>query len=325
MLGKIKNLYYTRLMKTYETIFNLLYNHKQFLTGEELAKQLGISRTAVWKAIKTLEEQGITIKTLKGKGYRWISGDLLIPETITDDTGIQVSYSKKSTSTQLDARQGMDLGNTAPMLYLAPHQTAARGRLGRQFYAQENGGVYMSLHLKPNVAINELPAYTLMVAAAVVKAISRLTGKNADIKWVNDIYLNGKKIAGILTEAITSIETGLITDVIIGVGINVKLTDIPEELKDKVSSLFENEEPTITRNQLINEIWNLFFLIPENELFKVYRDKSIVLGRQVSFSQSGKEYTGLVNDITSTGELLLTLSNGEKMSLSSGEVSLKSW
>lgn len=312
-------------MRTYETIFNLLYNHKQFLTGEELAQQLGISRTAVWKAVKTLEEQGIEIETMKGRGYRWISGDLLIPETITDSTKIPVSYSSKSASTQLDARQGMDIGNPSPMLYLAPNQTAARGRLGRKFYAQENGGIYMSLHLKPNVAVNESPTYTLMVAAAIVKSISRLTGKEADIKWVNDIYLDGKKIAGILTEAITSIETGLITDVIIGVGINFKLTDIPKDLKDKVASLFEHEEPTITRNQLISEIWNLFCTIPEQELFKVYRDKSIVLGRQVSFSLSGNDYTGLVDDITKTGGLLLTLSNEEQMSLSSGEVSLSSW
>lgn len=318
-------MYYTSLMKTYETIFEALYDKKDFITGEQLAQSLQVSRTAIWKAIKTLEDQGIQIETAKGKGYRWIAGDLMIPDRITENIGIPVSYMPKSVSTQLDAKQGMDAGNPAPMLYLAPHQTAARGRMGRQFFAQENGGIYMSLHINPHVTFDKLPTYTLMVAAATVKAIARLTGKETDIKWVNDIYLEGKKIVGILTEAVSSIETGTITDVIIGVGINFNLTTIPDELKDKVGSLFTNENPTIAKNQLISEIWKLFLTIPEHELFKVYRDKSLVLDRHVTFTQGGVDYAGVAEDITPSGGLLVTLEDGTVMELSSGEVSLSSW
>lgn len=312
-------------MKTYEKIFEALHERKDFITGEVLAQSLQVSRTAIWKAIKTLEEQGITIETSKGRGYRWLSGDLLIPDEITKKTGLPVTFAQSSASTQLDAKQGMDSGNSSPRLYLAGNQTAARGRMGRQFFAEKNGGIYMSLHIKPNIAYDQLPTYTIMVASATVRAIHRLTGKDCDIKWVNDIYLNGKKIVGILTEAVSSIETGTITDVIIGVGINFQLKEIPDDLSNKVGSLFTDEQPTITRNELISEIWQIFSTIPEHDLYKVYRDKSLVLDKHVTFTQNGEEYSGIAEDITPNGGLLVQLDNGTMMEISSGEVSLSSW
>ena len=183
----------------------------------------------------------------------------------------------------------------------------------------------MSLHIKPNVSFDSLPTYTIMVASATVRAIHRLTGKDCDIKWVNDIYLDGKKIVGILTEAVSSIETGTITDVIIGVGINFHLKNIPDELSLKVGSLFSEENPNITRNELISEIWQIFSTIPEQDLYKVYRDKSLVLDRHVTFTQNGEDYSGIAQDITPTGGLLVELDKGGLMEISSGEVSLTSW
>lgn len=312
-------------MKTYEKIFEALYEKKEFMTGEMLAQSLQVSRTAIWKAIKTLEEQGVSIETCKGKGYRWLSGDLLIPDKITQKTGLPVTFAQSSASTQLDAKQGMDRGNSSPRLYLAGNQTAARGRMGRQFFAEKNGGIYMSLHIKPNVSFDSLPTYTIMVASATVRAIHRLTGKDCDIKWVNDIYLDGKKIVGILTEAVSSIETGTITDVIIGVGINFHLKNIPDELSLKVGSLFSEKNPNITRNELISEIWQIFSTIPEQDLYKVYRDKSLVLDRHVTFTQNGEDYSGIAQDITPTGGLLVELDKGGLMEISSGEISLTSW
>lgn len=182
----------------------------------------------------------------------------------------------------------------------------------------------MSLHLKPNVPFEEIKPYTLMVASSIVKAISRLTGIETDIKWVNDIYYNGKKIAGILTEAISSVETGLITDVIIGVGINFYITDFPKAISQKAGSLFSSQ-PTITRNELITEIWKLFLTIPEKDLVKVYKEKSLVLNKQVTFSENDIEFSGLAIDITNQGHLLVKLDNGQEKLLRSGEISLSSW
>lgn len=310
-------------MKTYEKIYNYLQNKDDYISGETLAKEFELSRTAIWKAIKTLEEKGVKIDSVKKRGYKIISGDLLLPEVIAKELKIPVTINEKSESTQLDAKNNMEFDKQSH-LYLAPSQEKAKGRFGRQFFASKQGGIYMSLHLKPNVPFEEIKPYTLMVASSIVKAISRLTGIETDIKWVNDIYYNGKKIAGILTEAISSVETGLITDVIIGVGINFYITDFPKAISQKAGSLFSSQ-PTITRNELITEIWKLFLTIPEKDLVKVYKEKSLVLNKQVTFSENDIEFSGLAIDITNQGHLLVKLDNGQEKLLRSGEISLSSW
>lgn len=311
-------------MKTYEKIYQVLAQTDDFVTGEVLGKELSISRTAVWKAIQTLEGKGLVIESVKNRGYRLLSGDLFLPDEIEKATGLKIFFNEKSSSTQLDAKAGIEKGDPSPALYLAPSQKAARGRFSRQFFAPEAGGIYMSLHLHPELPFKQLPSYTLMAATSVVKAISRLTGIETDIKWVNDIYLDGKKVTGILTEAVSSIETGLITDVIIGMGINFHVTDFPEELQSKAASIF-SEKPTITRNQLISEIWNIFFNIPKEDLIKVYKEKSLVLDRQVTFVENDITYKGIATDISDTGQLIVQLEDGQEKVLNSGEISLSSW
>lgn len=311
-------------MKTYEKIYQVLAQTDDFVTGEVLGKELSISRTAVWKAIQTLEGKGLVIESVKNRGYRLLSGDLFLPDEIEKATGLKIFFNEKSSSTQLDAKAGIEKGDPSPALYLAPSQKAARGRFSRQFFAPEAGGIYMSLHLHPELPFKQLPSYTLMAATSVVKAISRLTGIETDIKWVNDIYLDGKKVTGILTEAVSSIETGLITDVIIGMGINFHVTDFPEELQSKAASIF-SEKPTITRNQLISEIWNIFFNIPKEDLIKVYKEKSLVLDRQVTFVENDITYKGIATDISDTGQLIVQLEDDQEKVLNSGEISLSSW
>ena len=312
-------------MKTYEHVYEILSKSPGFVTGESLAKNLGVSRTAIWKAIQTLQEQGVVITSVRKKGYRLEKGDILLPQEISNQLKIPVYFNSNSTSTQLDAKHGMEKQNPVPALYLASNQGAAKGRFERHFYTSPNGGIYMSIHLKPNCHYSELPPYTMMVAASIVKAIQRLTDIDTDIKWVNDIYLNNKKMAGVLTEAISSIESGRITDVIIGVGLNFSISGFPKELATKATSLFQNEHPTITRNQLISEIWRLFLTIPTTDLVKVYKEKSLVLDKQVTFEQAGKTYTGVAKEIGDKGQLLVLTDDGQEKWLSAGEVSLTSW
>ena len=305
-------------MKTYERVYEILAKSPDFVTGESLAKELGISRTAIWKAIQSLQDQGVVITSVRKK-------DILLSQEISKQLNFPVYFNPDSTSTQLDAKHGMERQDPAPSLYLASNQGSAKGRFERHFHTSPHGGIYMSIHLKPNCHFSELPPYTMMVAASIVKAIQRLTGIDTDIKWVNDIYLNNKKIAGILTEAISSIESGCITDVIIGVGLNFSISDFPEEIATKATSLFQNERPTITRNQLISEIWKLFLTIPTTDLVKVYKEKSLVLDKQVTFEQSGKAYSGIAKEIGDKGQLLVLTDDGQEKWLSAGEVSLTSW
>lgn len=315
---------YTIAMKTTEIIYDILSQHSSGISGEAIAKQLNISRTSVWKAIKSLESQGLVIESSKQNGYRLLEGDLLIPEIIEKALQIQVSYNEKSISTQKDAKENILTNPKNPQLYLAPKQEMAKGRMNRPFFTSENGGIYMSLHLKPNVHYSDLEPFTMMAASSITKAISRLTGIDTQIKWVNDIYLGQKKIAGIITEAITSVETGLITDVIIGIGLNFFIKDFPDDLNSKAGSLF-SVQPTVTRNQLIIEIWKLFTEIPVKDHIKVYKDKSLVLNRQVTFMENDTLISGKAIAITDEGHLVIRLESGQEKILRSGEISLSSW
>ena len=311
-------------MKTYEKLFDILSQADDYVNGEKIAQKLGISRTSIWKAIQKLEKEGIQIESVKNRGYRLTAGDMLIPDWIEAHSPVQVSFNPDCQSTQMDAKAGMEAGRPANTLYLATAQSAGRGRFGRSFFCPSQGGFYMSLHLKPNLPFDQLPSYTILTAGAIYKAVKNLTLMEIDIKWVNDIYYRNKKISGILTEATTSIETGLVTDVIIGVGFNFFIKDFPAEIKEKAGSLFE-EKPGISRNELIAEIWKCFYESDPEELIYLYKQRSLVLGRQVTFSQKGVDYQGLAKDISDSGQLLVQLTDGQEIWLNSGEVSLTSW
>ncbi|WP_029187201.1 bifunctional biotin--[acetyl-CoA-carboxylase] ligase/biotin operon repressor BirA [Streptococcus suis] len=311
-------------MKTYQKIYLLLKEKDDYISGEDLAQELGISRTSIWKAIRQLEAHGLTIEAARNRGYKLTEGDLLLPDLISQELQLPVHLNADSDSTQLDAKQGIEAGHTSPALYLAPYQNKAKGRFGRPFYASRSGGIYMSLRLSPNVPFLEFKPYTILAAAAVVKAIQSLCDLDVQIKWVNDIYLGQKKVAGILTEAISSMENQRVTDVIIGVGINVHIDDFPKELRQTAGNLFD-DQPPFTRNQLITAIWKAFFETDEHELIALYKEKSLVVGQQVSFVENQVEFKGTAIAVTDTGNLVIQLDNGKAKIISSGEISLTSW
>ncbi|MCK4028818.1 bifunctional biotin--[acetyl-CoA-carboxylase] ligase/biotin operon repressor BirA [Streptococcus iners] len=311
-------------MKTYQKIYLLLKEKDDYVSGEDLAQELGISRTSIWKAIRQLEAHGLTIEAARNRGYKLAEGDLLLPELISQELQLPVHLNADSDSTQLDAKQGIEAGHASPALYLAPYQNKAKGRFGRPFYASKSGGIYMSLRLSPNVPFLEFKPYTILAAAAVVKAIQSLCDLDVQIKWVNDIYLGQKKVAGILTEAISSMENQRVTDVIIGVGINVHIDDFPKELRQSAGNLFD-DQPPFTRNQLITAIWKAFLETDDKELIALYKEKSLVVGQQVSFIENQVEFKGTAIAVTDTGNLVIQLDNGKAKIISSGEISLTSW
>ncbi|HFI0040154.1 TPA: bifunctional biotin--[acetyl-CoA-carboxylase] ligase/biotin operon repressor BirA [Streptococcus suis] len=311
-------------MKTYQKIYLLLKEKEDYISGEDLAQELGISRTSIWKAIRQLEAHGLTIEAARNRGYKLVEGDLLLPDLISQELQLPVHLNTDSDSTQLDAKQGIEAGHASPALYLAPYQNKAKGRFGRPFYASKLGGIYMSLRLSPNVPFLEFKPYTILAAAAVVKAIQSLCDLDVQIKWVNDIYLGQKKVAGILTEAISSMENQRVTDVIIGVGINVHIDDFPKELRQSAGNLFD-DQPPFTRNQLITAIWKAFLETDDKELIALYKEKSLVVGQQVSFVENQVEYKGTAIAVTDTGNLVIQLDNGKAKIISSGEISLTSW
>lgn len=311
-------------MKSHQLVYQILARENDYVSGEKIGEELNLSRTSIWKAIQRLQQEGLEIDSIKNRGYKLIQGDLILPDLIQEKTNLIVHYKPETKSTQTDAKEGIEAGNKGNTLYLSTCQTAGRGRFQRPYYSPSQGGIYMSLHIQPNLHYEKLPSYTLLVAAAVYKAIKNLTMIEVDIKWVNDIYFKNKKIAGILTEAMTSVETGLVTDVIIGLGINFAIEDFPEDLKEKAGSLFMPPAP-ITRNELISEIWRCFYQTAPEELLYLYKEHSLVLGREVSFIQDQTKKKGVAKDISDKGQLLIQLDEQTEIWLNSGEISLTSW
>ena len=311
-------------MKSHQLVYQILARENDYVSGEKIGEELNLSRTSIWKAIQRLQQEGLEIDSIKNRGYKLIQGDLILPDLIQEKTNLTIRYKPETKSTQTDAKEGIEAGNKGNTLYLSTCQTAGRGRFQRPYYSPSQGGIYMSLHIQPNLPYEKLPSYTLLVAAAVCKAIKNLTMIEVDIKWVNDIYFKNKKIAGILTEAMTSVETGLVTDVIIGLGINFAIEDFPEDLKEKAGRLFMPPAP-ITRNELISEIWRCFYQTAPEELLYLYKKHSLVLGRVVSFIQDQTEKKGVAKDISDKGQLLIQLNDQTEIWLNSGEISLTSW
>ena len=311
-------------MKSHQLVYQILARENDYVSGEKIGEELNLSRTSIWKAIQRLQQEGLEIDSIKNRGYKLIQGDLILPDLIQEKTNLTIRYKPETKSTQTDAKEGIEAGNKGNTLYLSTCQTAGRGRFQRPYYSPSQGGIYMSLHIQPNLPYEKLPSYTLLVAAAVYKAIKNLTMIEVDIKWVNDIYLKNKKIAGILTEAMTSVETGLVTDVIIGLGINFSIADFPDDLKEKAGSLFM-PPASISRNELISEIWNCFYNTDSDELLYIYKERSIVLGKEVTFQLDGKLTKGLAKEISESGQLQVELEDKHTIWLNSGEISLTNW
>lgn len=273
-------------MTTKEKILARLKASEKVLSGEALAQELGVSRTAIWKAIKELEKKGYQIQHL-ANGYRYHPSDILDPKEIQAHIkqAVDVTVLETSASTMKDAQLAVMDGKKSPLLIVADMQEAPRGRFNRPFFAVKQQGIYMSLLLEPKEHLQELPQYTLLMAVAVAEAIDELLEVNSQIKWVNDIYLNHKKAVGILSEAMTDVETNSLKYIIIGMGINFSIpqANYPEELQEKATSLFPEGEATITRNQLIIAIWNRFFdLLADHKTYlDSYRKKSFVLGKKL--------------------------------------------
>ncbi|MBF8808718.1 MAG: biotin--[acetyl-CoA-carboxylase] ligase [Enterococcus lacertideformus] len=318
-------------MTTKDKVLQLLKDTPDFLSGEKMAQELEVSRTSVWKAIKELEKSGYQFEH-QAKGYRYLPSDVLDAQEIRQgllpfEPDLNVFVLKHSESTMQDAKLAATK-ESGPALFIADTQVQAHGRFGRPFFAEQGQGIYMSLLIHPNQRFDELPQYTIITASACVKAIKELTEKEASIKWVNDIYLNGKKISGILSEAINHMETGGISSIIIGIGLNFSIpqANFPEAIQQKASSLFPDGQKPITRNQLIRQIWKNFFQYLSEETddyLALYREKSFVLGKKVSFKQKNQVYTGIAEKIGDHGELIVRIGK-QSMTLFSGEISLTS-
>lgn len=248
-----------------------------FLSGQHLAELIGCSRTAVWKHIEDLRKEGFELEAVRKKGYRIIK----TPERITADEirlglttkfiGRNIHYEESVESTQRIAHRFASEDVPEGTVIIAEEQTSGKGRMNRKWHSPKYTGIWMSLILRPNIPLTKAPQLTLLTAVAIVQAIEEMTGLHPEIKWPNDILLDGKKITGILTEL--QAEADRIHSIIIGMGINVnqKREDFPIELKETASSLFIEKGEPISRAGLIRSIFKHF-----EKLYLLYLDQGFL-------------------------------------------------
>lgn len=240
--------------------------------------------------------------------------------------GREVLLLEETTSTNTVAKELAQNGADEGTVVIATRQTMGKGRMGRSFFSPRDKGIYMSVILRPDFAKARGLTITSMTAVAVAKAIEKVSRAKPKIKWVNDIYLNNKKICGILTEGTINPQTQAPCHMILGIGINVKKAEFPQELWDIATSIENETANKVSRSELIGEILNeldsLYKTYESGEFFKDYKERSMVLGREIKVIRGNDSYFAIAEDIDENGGLILNR-KGEREVLSSGEVSVR--
>lgn len=317
-----------------EKILNALENNRgKFVSGEQLAEDFKVTRAAVWKAIQSLRKEGHKIKAITNKGYRLERfSDVLTKEGITANlkSGTKISEVlcfDTINSTNTYAKNLALSGAKRGTLIAANHQTQGRGRSGHSFESPAGTGLYMTLILRPEIEMSKFQMITIADAVAVCKAIEDLSGgiiEGLKIKWVNDVFLRGKKITGILTEAITNFENGEIESVITGIGINVSTKKFQGNLSETAGAIFEHDEILFGRDELCARVADYIMDMAENlndpEMIKSYRERSMLTGKNITYMKNNESHSAKVEGIDDLGGLEIINDKGEREILRSGEV-----
>lgn len=325
-------------MKT--KILQILRQSEDYVSGQELCESLGVSRTAVWKSIKQLREKGYKIEAVQNRGYR-LAGvpDILSKQEIeslirTKWLGNEVFYYDEIDSTNTEAKRKAEEGAPHGTLVVADMQNAGRGRRGRNWSSPRNQGIFFTILLRPEIEPANAPMLTLVKAIAVARGISKCTGLKAQIKWPNDVVINGKKVVGILTEMSAQID--YVNHIVVGTGINVHQTSFPEELAEKATSIDielrnTGKTGTVSRAQLLEEILEQFEACYEtyiqtqdlSGLIEEYNQTLVNIGCKVKVLDPLGEFEGCALGINKHGGLLVERENGKIEEISSGEVSVR--
>ena len=326
----------------YEILQALKEAAPEYVSGEELSRLLGVTRTTVWKCINELRKLDYAIEASSRNGYRLVSkpdrlnGFEVAHRLGTAVVGRNVLYFDTLDSTNNHAKMLASGGCEDGTVIIAGNQTAGRGRIGKSWNSQENKGVYMTVVLRPAIPPEKIQLLTLAAAVAVVDAVRSVCGVEAGIKWPNDVVLEGKKICGILTEM--NCEMDIVNFAVLGIGINYSQTsaDFPEELRDRaVSVLAHLQARGIQGNPpgridlaraVLTELDKGYALLTggdEGRIVEMWKRRSVTIGREVGIRHRDGSFTGTAVDITSDGRLVVSCSDGAVREVVSGEISVR--
>lgn len=321
-------------MKT--KILTLLRETEGYISGQELCRQLSVSRTAVWKAIGQLKEAGYEIEAITNKGYHLVSApDLVDAAELTSRLHTSwaarpVIFHETIDSTNNEVKRLAEDGAAHGTLVISEIQEKGKGRRGRSWSSPKGEGIWMSLLLRPDFPPMQASMMTLLGAMAVADAIKRVTGLSAGIKWPNDIVVGGKKVCGILTEM--SAEIDYINYVVIGIGINVNNgADFPEEIKKVATSIFLETGEKAPRAAIAAAVWEAFegyyekFVTAGNLslIREAYEGMLLNLNQAVCVLDPLGMWKGTARGIDETGRLLVEDEEGTLRAVDSGEVSVR--
>lgn len=306
----------------------------QSISGEQLAEKFNVSRSAVWKAINALRNEGYDIEAVTNRGYRLsdkedkisVAGiaayaDYIDPENVFVFDEVDSTNNKARAMALEGAKHGT--------VVFAERQTSGRGRLGRTFTSPPGAGIYMSVILRPSADLGKAMLITTAAAVAVCRAVRNVTGADAGIKWVNDIYIGGKKICGILTEAMTDFESGGLESVIVGIGINFKKSEesYPDDVLERITWIYSENEPVVSRNQLaaavMDELLHLCDNLDDRLFLEYYRKYAVMLDNDVICIRGNERWNAHTVDIDDMGGLIIRMPDGKQQTLSSGEISIR--
>ena len=318
-------------MKT--EILKALKNSDTYLSGEQLSQKFGVSRTAIWKYIKQLREEGYEIESVTRRGYRLlqtadrITASEILSRNQASWVGKSIEYFEVTDSTNQRIYDFAEKGREEGLLAVAEEQTGGKGRRGRSWVSPPGTGIWMSLLLRPKVEPQKASMVTIVAALAMTKAMEKITGMEIRIKWPNDVVLNGKKVCGILTEMSAELEE--IHYIIVGIGINANTESFPEDIQDRATSIYLESGKKVERAAFIAEFCVQFeqyyerFLEMGNLAFlkEEYESYLINIGREVKIIKKKEERVRKALGINELGELIVAKSDGTTEIIFSGEVS----
>ncbi len=296
-----------------------------YVSGQQLADTLGVSRAAVHKAAAALSAQGYALEAVSRRGYRLAGGDPFCAEAVGPYPAPVHVYDTLESSNRTAKLLALD-GAPHGTLVLTAHQSAGRGRLGRKFESPAGKGVYCSILLRPELPAASAQTATIRAAVAVCRAVQSLCGLELAIKWVNDLYYQGKKVCGILTEAGTDLESGRLEWLVVGIGLNLTSTaaDWPPELADKAGSLYPGGPAPVPRAALAGAIAReLLVLGPGEDCLDEYRARCFVPGHWVTVCTGSETYAARALAIDDAGRLVVRRENGREEALRCGEVTTR--
>jgi len=309
-------------------------NLGQYVSGEKISKEFGVTRTSIWKLVNELRDEGFIIESHSRKGYRLVSiPDLINPEEIrknlkTTFIGRNIIFLKSVDSTNAYAKE-MGKEGMQEAVVLAEEQTRGRGRLGRMWHSPKGSGIWMSILLRPDFSPEYASQITQLTGLAVSESIRNIAGIDAFIKWPNDIIINQKKVSGILTEMVAEMDK--IDYLVIGIGINVNTEYFPEDIIKIATSLKKEAGIKIDRNLLVAEILNRFekyymeFLKEKSLGFVIdkLKELSCTIGERIIITKMEEVLEAMAVDLDIYGNLIIRRDDGMEERIASGEVSVR--